>query len=43
MGPYVSQFLLRPVPAGTHSYAQLNRVPLAIPENSFQINYDEWC
>ncbi|MEH1966394.1 vanadium-dependent haloperoxidase [Nostoc sp.] len=42
VGPYVSQFLLRPVPAGTHSYAQLNRVPLAIPENSFQTNYDEW-
>lgn len=42
VGPYVSQFLLRPVPAGTHSYAQLNRVPLAIPENSFQVNYDEW-
>jgi hypothetical protein len=42
VGPYVSQFLLRPVPAGTHSYAQINRVPLAIPENSFQTNYDEW-
>ncbi|MEH2246827.1 vanadium-dependent haloperoxidase [Nostoc sp.] len=42
VGPYVSQFLLRPVPAGTHSYAQLNRVPLAIAENSFQTNYDEW-
>ncbi|QLE41597.1 vanadium-dependent haloperoxidase [Nostoc sp. C052] len=42
LGPYVSQFLLRPIPAGTHSYAQLNRVPLAIPENSFQTNYDEW-
>ncbi|MEH1922100.1 vanadium-dependent haloperoxidase [Nostoc sp.] len=42
VGPYVSQFLLRPIPAGTHSYAQLNRVPLAIPENSFQTNYDEW-
>ncbi|OUL27345.1 twin-arginine translocation pathway signal protein [Nostoc sp. RF31YmG] len=42
VGPYVSQFLLRPVPAGTHSYPQLNRVPLAIPENSFQTNYDEW-
>ncbi|QIR35820.1 vanadium-dependent haloperoxidase [Tolypothrix sp. PCC 7910] len=42
VGPYVSQFLLRPVPAGTHSYAQLNRVPAAIPENTFQTNYDEW-
>jgi hypothetical protein len=42
VGPYVSQFLLRPVPAGTHSYPQLNRVPLATPENSFQTNYDEW-
>lgn len=42
VGPYVSQFLLRPVPAGTHSYPQLNRVPLAIPENSFQTNYEEW-
>lgn len=42
VGPYVSQFLLRPVPAGTQSYPQLNRVPLAIPENSFQTNYDEW-
>ncbi|MBN3960891.1 vanadium-dependent haloperoxidase [Nostoc sp. NMS8] len=42
VGPYVSQFLLRPIPAGTHSYAQLNRVPLAVPENSFQTNYDEW-
>jgi hypothetical protein len=42
VGPYVSQFLLRPVPAGTHSYPQLNRVPLAIPENTFQTNYDEW-
>ncbi|MBD2213963.1 vanadium-dependent haloperoxidase [Nostoc linckia FACHB-104] len=41
-GPYVSQFLLRPVPAGTLNYAQLNRVPLAIPENTFQTNYDEW-
>ena len=39
VGPYVSQFLLRPVPAGTQSYLQLNRVPLAIPENSFQTNY----
>ena len=42
VGPYVSQFLLRPVPAGTQSYLQLNRVPLAIPENSFQTNYNEW-
>ncbi|BAY96244.1 twin-arginine translocation pathway signal [Tolypothrix tenuis PCC 7101] len=42
VGPYVSQFLLRPIPAGTHSYAQLNRVPAAIPENTFQTNYDEW-
>ncbi|MDZ8139168.1 MAG: vanadium-dependent haloperoxidase [Nostoc sp. DedQUE04] len=42
VGPYVSQFLLRPVPAGTQSYVQLNRVPLAIPENSFQTNYNEW-
>ncbi|QMS87427.1 vanadium-dependent haloperoxidase [Nostoc edaphicum CCNP1411] len=41
-GPYVSQFLLRPVPAGTLSYPQLHRVPLAVPENSFQTNYDEW-
>lgn len=41
-GPYVSQFLLRPIPAGTQSYAQLHRVPLATPENSFQVNYDEW-
>lgn len=42
VGPYVSQFLLRPIPAGTQSYPQLNRVPLAIPENSFQTSYDEW-
>lgn len=42
IGPYVSQFLLRPVPAGTLSYPQLHRVPLAVPENSFQTNYDEW-
>ncbi|BAY29914.1 twin-arginine translocation pathway signal [Nostoc carneum NIES-2107] len=42
VGPYVSQFLLRPVPAGTLNYAQLNRVPLAIPENTFQTTYDEW-
>lgn len=41
-GPYVSQFLLRSVPAGTLSYPQLHRVPLAVPENSFQTNYDEW-
>ncbi len=41
-GPYVSQFLLRPIPAGTQSYLQLHRVPLAIPENSFQTSYDEW-
>ncbi|MBW4579031.1 MAG: hypothetical protein KME42_05570 [Tildeniella nuda ZEHNDER 1965/U140] len=41
-GPYVSQFLLRPVPAGTQSYAQLHRVPVASPENSFQVNHDEW-
>ncbi len=42
VGPYVSQFLLLPVPLGTHGYYQLNRTPLAIPENSFQTNYDEW-
>jgi len=41
-GPYVSQFLLRPIPAGTQSYPQLHRVPLGIPENSFQTSYDEW-
>jgi hypothetical protein len=42
VGPYISQFLLRPIPAGTQNYLQLNRVPLATPENSFQTNYDEW-
>jgi membrane-associated phospholipid phosphatase len=42
IGPYVSQFLLRPIPAGTLSYPQLHRVPLAIPENAFQTTYDEW-
>lgn len=41
-GPYVSQFLLRPIPAGTQTYSQLHRVPLATLENSFQVNYDEW-
>lgn len=42
VGPYVSQFLLRDVPLGTQSLAQRNRVPVASPENTFQVNYDEW-
>ncbi|HEY9636030.1 MAG TPA: vanadium-dependent haloperoxidase [Coleofasciculaceae cyanobacterium] len=42
VGPYVSQFLLLPVPLGTHGYYQLNQTPLATPENSFQTNYEEW-
>lgn len=42
IGPYVSQFLLRDVPLGTQSLAQRNLIPVASPENSFQVNYDEW-
>lgn len=42
IGPYVSQFLLRDVPLGTQSLAQRNLIPVASPENNFQVNYDEW-
>lgn len=42
VGPYISQFLLLSVPLGTQYSLQQNRIPVAIPENSFQTAYDEW-
>jgi len=40
VGPYISQFLLQPVPHGAFPMAQLMRTTL--PNDDFMTDYDEW-
>jgi len=42
VGPYISQFLLQPIPYGATKIEQKYKVPMAIVANNYLTKYDDW-